>query len=67
MRFVPMHERDASGVPLHPVPLTDKDGAARVNELLFVLLILLFLFLDFFASFHLPSFLYLLLIDKINC
>jgi len=30
MRYVPMHKRDSKGVPLNPVPLTDRDGASRV-------------------------------------
>eukprot|EP00026_Physarum_polycephalum_P008719 Phypoly_transcript_08818.p1 GENE.Phypoly_transcript_08818~~Phypoly_transcript_08818.p1 ORF type:complete len:467 (+),score=54.24 Phypoly_transcript_08818:3-1403(+) len=30
MRYVPLHKRDEKGVPRRPVPLTDRDGAARV-------------------------------------
>jgi len=36
MRYVPMDKRDTKGPPLIPVPLTDRDGAARVLYPIFV-------------------------------
>lgn len=38
MRYVPMERRDERGVPLDPVPLNDRDGAARVFIIIIIII-----------------------------